>query len=785
MLPADFNRDDFVRYLQGLEGAPSPQRTVYQALAENLAVSSPAAFAQIASRGRWRMAPHLSLINRKLLDLASRRILRLIVTLPPRHGKSTLISQFFPVWWLGQFPDQEIILTSYGASLAANWSGRARQLAIEFGDYLGIQVNERRRAGDDWNILNGEGAVRSAGVGTGVTGRGASLLVIDDPIKDSEEAHSPVIREKVWEWFNGTAFTRLEPGGVVIIIQCMTGDTPILMATGCKKSLRDIQVGDRVATYENGKVSASTVLNWANQGPDRIFEIRMRSGITVKANARHPFLIKENGEMKWQRTALLKKGSVILRVTGGSGKTPSAPKKAASDQPSARVCVCRTTTNIDGKLEFGRLPVMLRLGEKPVCDIATESALQSITDFLQSRAAFAPSVKALLPREIPALTGMANSASITVTKPEESVGCSATTVTWPSGMAKPKPSSLPPLSTFAITEDVVVDVVESGVEDVFDIQVERTENFIANGLVSHNTRWHEDDLTGRILDEMTKGGPKYDILNLPALAESDEEPFPRGMGRKRGEPLWPDRFNADALAVIRRQISERWWAALYQQRPNTEGGGIFRSKDFRFIDQPPEKLPYYVRFWDLASTAANAAKRDPDYTVGVLMGARPREGGLPNEKEFFILDVQRFRLGPEEVSNKILETARIDGRQVKIFIEQEPGASSPIVITMFERLLAGYSIRGRKPEGSKEVRADAFSVPVRNHLVYILRDQPWVRPLLTELEIFPSGMHDDQVDACSGAYGELLVKKKGGVFGVFKTGESNGASEQEEVSPEA
>lgn len=175
--------------------------------------------AEAISNGRWKAAPHLELIDHLLLELSRRHISRLIINLPPRHGKSELISKYFPAWYLSQFPGHRIILTSYESSFASSWGRKVRGLIEEFGETtLGIGIDPSSKAVDNFTLAGTEGGMSCAGAGGAITGKGADLLIIDDPVKNDAEAHSPVIRENIWEWFISTAFTRLEPGGIVVIV---------------------------------------------------------------------------------------------------------------------------------------------------------------------------------------------------------------------------------------------------------------------------------------------------------------------------------------------------------------------------------------------------------------------------------------------------------------------------------------------------------------------------------------------------------------------------------------
>jgi predicted phage terminase large subunit-like protein len=143
----------------------------------------------------------------------------LLVSAPPRHGKSTLVSQYLPAWYLGSFPERRVILASYEADFAASWGAKTRSLLEEHGPRLyRVAVDERSHAASRWDLARHRGGMVTAGVGGPITGRGAHLLVIDDPVKNAEQAASATIRDKQWEWWLSTARTRLEPGAVVVCV---------------------------------------------------------------------------------------------------------------------------------------------------------------------------------------------------------------------------------------------------------------------------------------------------------------------------------------------------------------------------------------------------------------------------------------------------------------------------------------------------------------------------------------------------------------------------------------
>lgn len=173
----------------------------------------------MASRGRWKMAPHLNLIDRELVA-ATLGPKRLIVQMPPRHGKSELIGRYFPAWFVGAFPDRRVMYTSYQSHQARSYGRFARNVLREWGKRcFGISVAGDSFAADGWNIAGREGGMITAGVGGPLTGKGADVLIVDDPIKNSQDASSERLRDKVWQWWESTALTRLEPNASVIIVQ--------------------------------------------------------------------------------------------------------------------------------------------------------------------------------------------------------------------------------------------------------------------------------------------------------------------------------------------------------------------------------------------------------------------------------------------------------------------------------------------------------------------------------------------------------------------------------------
>ena len=146
-------------------------------------------------------------------------IKRLMLFIPPRHGKSELGSINFPAWYLGRHPEQEIIVSSYSAELAQDFGYKTRNLvnSREYQEIFRTKLRDDSKSKAKW-LTNEGGGYTAVGVGGAITGRGADILLIDDPFKNREEAESKVIRDKVWNWYTSTAYTRLEKDAKVILI---------------------------------------------------------------------------------------------------------------------------------------------------------------------------------------------------------------------------------------------------------------------------------------------------------------------------------------------------------------------------------------------------------------------------------------------------------------------------------------------------------------------------------------------------------------------------------------
>lgn len=256
------------------------------------------------------------------------------------------------------------------------------------------------------------------------------------------------------------------------------------------------------------------------------------------------------------------------------------------------------------------------------------------------------------------------------------------------------------------------------------------------------TRWHQDDLAGRLLEHaQAEDGEKWEIVDFPAIKETDDNPTDM---REIGDPLWPDKYSRDRMAKIKTVLGPYSWAALYQQKPTPAEGGMFKRAPVEIVDALPTG-GQWVRWWDRA-----ASSKTGDYSAGVLMMAL--------DGTYYVADVQRGQWATDERDAVIRQTAALDAQRTSgkcaTWGEQEPGSSGLDVARAFVKLLAGYSVSTEPSTGSKEVRAMPLAAQWNAGNVKLLRGA-WNVSYLDEMTAFPFGTNDDQVDGSSGAFSKL------------------------------
>ncbi len=324
------------------------------------------------------------------------------------------------------------------------------------------------------------------------------------------------------------------------------------------------------------------------------------------------------------------------------------------------------------------------------------------------------------------------------------------------------------------------------------------------------TRWHEDDLAGRLIRDMKSGeGEAWEIICLPAIAEpgrreawdtvdggadkgayleavnlpagspysrseaeDGQEPpgDPEGValpiveaidaiGRRAGEALWPERYDLAALEKKRGVSGSLAWAALYQQRPRLEEGGLLQSGKLKriTIDQVPKLIKVY-RFWDLAFSD----KEKADFCCGTL-------GGVDAEGNFYIIHQKRIKSLWPLSKPQIIQRALDDGGRVRCAIEANGTQLGYFHDVKHDPRMRSRTVVSQKPEGDKESRAALWGSRLIDGIVMIVVGEGgelgnWQQELFDEMDGFPNAPHDDTVDSVSGLWSLCIGVQFGGMY---------------------
>ena len=717
---------------------------------------------------------HHALMASKFEEIAEGKIKRLIINMPPRHTKSEFASYLLPAWYLGRFPNKKIIQCSNTAELAVGFGRKVRNL-VDGERYSKVFPNVALRsdskAAGRWST-NSNGEYFAIGVGGTVTGKGADLLIIDDPHSEQEAAlaaSDPSVFDKVYEWYTSGPRQRLQPGGSIVVVMCMTGDTNVLMANGTTQQLKDIKVGDHVATFDNGKLSKSKVNNWRSSGIDSIYKIQTQSGIMLRANERHPFLVMNEGVLEWTRLNQLRVGDLLVSLKGAAD--PQGQEQSLENVRHAKPVTA--TTEKTQMPHVNPLEVMgcglekiasaeNQSAQKDFVAIATEKntcrqQLQKKTEqdvsntdtalllnntkswLLNATTSVMCAVRNLLQKTQERI-GMQSYASTIATTRASSEDFSVTTATLPSVMERRQAylNELHHISDFTV--DQIVSITPDGKEEVFDVEIDKTENFIANGVVSHNTRWAERDLTGRIIKDaaMRDKGEEWEVIEFPAIMPS-------------GNPLWPEFWSLNELTALKEELPPAKWNAQYQQAPTGEEGALVKREWWKLwnSDTPPP-CEFIIQSWDTAFTKGERSDYSACTTWGIFYPDENR-----NNASLILLDAMQKRMEFPELKEAAFRMYK--NWEPDACIVEAKAAGAPLI---YELRSMGIPVSEYSPSrgNDKFVRLNSVTDLFSSGKVWA-PDTGWARDVIEQMAAFPNAAHDDLVDSTTQA---LIRFRQGG-----------------------
>jgi predicted phage terminase large subunit-like protein len=709
---------------------------------------------------------------------------RLIINMPPRHTKSEFASNMLPAWFLGLYPHKQVMQISHTADMAEGFGRKVRNL-VDSDIYNSVFPDTRLRrdstAAARWNT-DKNGVYIAMGVGGAVAGKGADLLIIDDPISEQEgKGLDSGPFDAVYDYYMTGPRQRLQPGGAIIVVMCMTGDTPVLMSDGNEKPLQDIRPGDDVATFDKGKLATSKVINHQSSGVDSIYQIQTQSGRILRANERHPFLIMNYGVLEWTRLKHLQVGDELVVMkdaidhqglkqnpdcvdpacqesrTTSETLTPHS-KKSGSTVNGKIVNVLKKDAQTPQKQRDYAAPTTIRSDGKKVTEEVTQkkekqqelkavmdSLSRVITGYLNCKEENAQYV-INRPELMSEPTGEESYVSTTAMTQEKYEAYCAMTAILQLDMVKRQIYSSELQRTSDFTTDPIVSITFAGKEEVFDVEIERTENFIANGAVSHNTRWNKRDLTGRLVDTMLRNpdGDQWEVIEFPAILPS-------------GQPLWPEFWKLEELEKTKISLDNRFWQAQYQQNPTSEEGAIVKREWWQVWDRdgPPNNIEFTLLSWDTAFEKHNRA----DYSALTVWGVfylEDAEGVMrPN---IILLDAVKKRVEFPELKEWAYEAYQ-EWEPDSVIIEKR--ASGASLIQELRRM--GVPVQEYMPtKGNDKIsRLNSVADIFASGFVWAPETR-WADELIDDVASFPAGTHDDLVDTVSQA---MLRFRQGGFIG--------------------
>lgn len=296
---------------------------------------------------------------------------------------------------------------------------------------------------------------------------------------------------------------------------------------------------------------------------------------------------------------------------------------------------------------------------------------------------------------------------------------------------------------------------------------DRLNDVQASAIVIIMQRLHTKDVAGTVLSldlgfvhlnlpmefETRKESPDGKVTGGPCRTYAGGKLLFEDPRTEEGELLFPERFPAADLAKLKKAKGDYAWSGQYQQRPAPRDGGLFKRAWFKVVSELPVGPSQTVRAWDIGSTEGGG---DPS------AGVRCTRIGHGDGAVYVFTNANRGQWSPATLERELKLTAAADTSAVTIRLPQDPGAAGKGYVQTLVNMLHGYAVKAVAPTGSKVTRATALATQLEAGNVYILitgdsDKDAWIEPFLDELAVFPTGAHDDQVDAAADAFNELAL----------------------------
>jgi predicted phage terminase large subunit-like protein len=802
----------------------------------------PHTFAAHMSDGAWLSYDYLVMLSNIIVTAVTQGGGRILVSLPPRHGKSSFLSQWLPFWFLSMWPQKRVILTTYEANFAATWGRKVRNLVQEKGPEVGVHLAPDATASNNWATFM-EGGMMTAGVGGPITGKGGDLLLCfpaetlikteigDIKISELYKMETPplvltydhsmnklVYRKITWKReIDANEFIELETTGGHRIRS--TREHRIYDCERGYKEAKDFLSGDRVLVHK--KVTETQILcdmrkaggpvadapgvlqqGSENDGSlevhplrDRIQKTALRIRKTIKSWTGR-FLLFSGLQQETPRHQTFSALS-CMRETG-----QERPEVLLEGMPADRRPKKKTAGQIlrllrDGISRKFKQNNVLQQAMPERCPFGSHEGPGQLP--LQNGYVLCQAVSGdeeiyckagsrcllwMREEEFPE-TGRP--------RPAENGSCCASHQRGSDGQPSREPGdalfdlSLHPSS---LQSDTISGIsrIRKNREPVYDIRVEGTHNFFADGLLVHNcddphknwqeaqsptirktikdwfdstfytrlepggtiivlhTRWHEDDLIGYLMREKPEDG--WFHLRIPAIAEdwnNEEDP----LGRKVGAALCPQRYDEKALNRIKANMTPMMWNALFQQRPAPMEGSIFLRKNWKYYSVLP-KCGFVIQSWDTASKK----NWDSAYSVCQTWGV--------SDLGAVLIDQWRDKVEYPQLLRQA-EIQYLKYRPNAVLIEDRDSGQALIQSLQQNTTMPILPIY---PDMDKVVRAQAVSPWHEAGRVWVpdpvKTENLWVADLIENAATFPNAVFKDEIDSMSQALAYIMTMAMGG-----------------------